>query len=243
MRGRYSQTTTGTNLIRGRTDLTVKALHWVLNDACVDVEEVVPSHTGLLGHAGWDDDHVGTVQRLLRPCLVSLFTQFLAQKCKSPPKQAGFHPTFHERTFLARWICTTSPIIQNTPPMRCFRKRGLKSIAAPESPVTRPELLPRLFCRPGVPVTPDDSTGPDEFLPPVVPLYASRPTLLCRCLAPACAARTPPRRGIHSSTLPSGNASVASSSPWPPHRYVRLVFSSFYRSNAELCGESDMGEA
>jgi hypothetical protein len=88
MRGRYSQTTTGTNLIRGRTDLTVKALHWVLNDACVDVEEVVPSHTGLLGHAGRDDDHVGTVQRLLRPFGFTFYSIFGAEMQK--PTQTGW---------------------------------------------------------------------------------------------------------------------------------------------------------
>jgi hypothetical protein len=92
--------------------------------------------------------------------LVSLFTRFLVQKRKSPPKQAAFHPAFHERTFLACEICTAALIIQNTTPVRCFRKRSLKSIAAPESPVARPELPPRFFCRPGVPVTPTTLSAP-----------------------------------------------------------------------------------
>ena len=35
-----------------------------LNDAGVDVEEVVPGHAGLPGYPGGDDDDVGSLQRL-----------------------------------------------------------------------------------------------------------------------------------------------------------------------------------
>jgi hypothetical protein len=97
--------------------------------------------------------------------------------------------------------------------MQCFRKRGLKSIATPKSPVARPELSSQFFCHPRVPITLDDSVDPDESLSPVAPLCASHPPLLYRRSAPACAARTPPRRGIRSSTSPPGNASEASPHP------------------------------
>jgi hypothetical protein len=35
-----------------------------LNNASVDVEEVVPGHAGLPGHPGGDDNDVGSLQRL-----------------------------------------------------------------------------------------------------------------------------------------------------------------------------------
>jgi hypothetical protein len=62
-----------------------------------------------------------------------VFTLFLTQKCKSPPKRFGFCPAFQQCAFVGRYICTTAEILQNATPCRVSEKSGHKSLATPES--------------------------------------------------------------------------------------------------------------
>jgi hypothetical protein len=86
--------------------------------------------------SGPRDLHYGTDYPKFHPivCLVSLFTRFLTQKRKIPPKQSVFHPTFHERAFLAREICTTAPIIQSATLSSHFQKIAVFLAPAPVPP-------------------------------------------------------------------------------------------------------------
>jgi hypothetical protein len=78
--------------------------------------------------------------------------------------------------------------------VRRFRKRGLKSIAALESPVALILLPPRSPCHLRRLCRPRRVRAAPILLPPVASICANRPALLCRRSAPACAARTPPQR-------------------------------------------------
>jgi hypothetical protein len=101
-------------------------------------------------------------------------------KLRSPPKLSAFRPAFHERVFLARGICTTILIIQNATPVRVSGNVASDPSLPPESQSPVPSF----------------PASPDEFLPPVAPICASRP-------APACAARPTVRRQPLPSTTPS----------------------------------------
>jgi hypothetical protein len=130
-------------------------------------------------------------------------------------------------------------IIQNVTPVRRFRKRGLKSIAAPDSPVAlihlppRSPCHPRRLCRLRRLCRPRRVRAAPILLPPVAPICASRPALLCRRSAPTCAARTPPRRGIRSSTSPSV--------PTPPKHRLGLGFAWVDGASAAAVGPAAVG--
>jgi hypothetical protein len=87
-----------------------------------------------------------------RSCLVSIFIRFLAQKCKSAPKQAAFSPAFRHCTFVGRDEYTGATIPRKEAPAVRFQKICHVLLLAPESPAhfkSPPALDSSLICDSG----------------------------------------------------------------------------------------------
>jgi hypothetical protein len=131
-----------------------------------------------------------------RPCLVSFFTHFWRRNAKSHPNSLRFIRRFTSARFWPARFALRRRLSKTRPPY------GVSGNVASNPLLPPSPRSPRFFCRPRVPVTPDDSAGLDESVPPRFfcrPLRPSVPVVgpalpslgPCMCCSDSTSARHP----------------------------------------------------